>query len=79
MISKFPKSMQPELTRQLIDRVADEEKAKAEGMFNSFKSLHDGLSEDNKKRLADSGVMVQSESDARAVMGMMALMTLFQG
>jgi len=78
MISKFPKSMQPELTRQLIDRVADEEKEKAEGMFNSFKSLHDGLSEENKKRLADSGIMVQSEGDARAVMGLMGLLTIMQ-
>lgn len=78
-IDKFPKAMQPALTRQLIDRVADDEKEKAEGMFNSFKSLHDGLNDENKKRLADSGIMVQSESDARAVMGLMALMTLFQG
>lgn len=78
MIEKFPKGMRPALTRQLIDREAATAEDRAEKMFNDFKRLHDGLNDENKKRLADSGIVMHDESDARAVMGLMSLMSLFQ-
>lgn len=78
MIDKFPKEMQGAMTRQLIDRQAAEEEEKAEAMFQNFKALHDGLNAENKKRLADSGITIQNEGDARAVMGLMGLLTLMQ-
>ena len=48
-------------------------------MVESFKALHEGLSEENKERLANSGIEINSESDAKAVMGLMALMKIMQG
>jgi len=78
MISKFPKGMQAEMTAQLIDGKAAEEEQKAEAMFQGFKKLHDGLSDENKQRLADSGIEIHNEDDAHAVMGLMGLMTLMQ-
>lgn len=77
-IEKFPKGMQDELRAQIIDRKATEEKERADAMFSNFKRLHDGLNDENKKRLADSGIVMQSEDDARAVMGLMGLLTLMQ-
>lgn len=79
MIRKFPKGMQEAMTAQLIERKAVEEHEKAEAMFSSFQKLHAGLSDENKKRLADSNIEIHDEGDARAVMGLMGLMTLMQG
>lgn len=78
-IKKFPKGMQNEMHRQLIDGEAAKEEERCEAMFNNFKRLHEGLSDENKRRLADSNIMINSEDDARAVMGLMGLMTLMQG
>lgn len=78
MISKFPKGMRGAMTDQIIDGKAAEEEEKAEAMFQGFKKLHDGLNAENKERLANSGITIQSESDARAVMVLMGLMTLMQ-
>ncbi len=47
-------------------------------MFQDFKRLHDGLTDENKARLANSGIIIQDEAGARAVMGLMGLMTLMQ-
>lgn len=77
-IDKFPKPMREALRRQLIDGEAAEEEKKAEALFSGFKALHDGLNDENKKRLAESGITIQDEGGARAVMGLMALMTLTQ-
>ena len=77
-IDKLPKDVREAVRRQIIDGEAAEEEKKADAMLSSFKSLHDGLNEENKRRLADSGISIQSEGDARAVMGLMAIMTLFQ-
>lgn len=77
-IDKFPKPMREALRRQIIDGEAEAEHQKAEALFSGFKALHDGLNDENKKRLADSGIEIQDEAGARAVMGLVALMTLTQ-
>ena len=77
-IAKFPAGMQPAMTAQLIEHKAAEEEKRAADMFDRFQALHSGLSDENKKRLADSGIEIQTEDQARAVMGLMGLMTLLQ-
>jgi hypothetical protein len=77
-IGKLPADLQKEVYAQIIEGKAAEEEKRAEDMFNSFKTLHDGLSDENKERLANSGIEIHSESDARGVMGLMGLMNLMQ-
>lgn len=77
-IEKLPKSIQQPVYDQLIDHKAAEEEKKAEDDFNAFKSLHDSLSPENKERLAKSGIQINSESDMKGVMGLMALMNIMQ-
>lgn len=77
-IEKLPKSIQQTAYDQIIDRKAVEVEQKAEEQFNAFKSLHDGLSDENKERLAKSGIVMNSESDMQGVMGLMGLMTILQ-
>ena len=77
-IDKLPEDVRQQVYDQIIDGKAAEEEQKAEDMFNSFKALHEGLSEENKERLANSGIEIHSESDAKAVMGLMALMNIMQ-
>ena len=77
-IDKLPTDVRQQVYDQIIDHKAAEEEQKAEDMFNSFKALHEGLSEENKERLANSGIEIHSESDAKAVMGLMALMNIMQ-
>ncbi len=76
-ISKFPEGMRESLHAQLIERKSAEEHDKAEAMVSNFKSLYDGLNEENKKRMAGLPLM-QSEDDMRAYMGFMGLLTLMQ-
>ena len=78
-IEKLPKALREPVRRQIIDGDAEAEHERAERMFSGFKRLHDGLSTENKARLAESGIVMQTEGDARAVMGLMALMTVTQG
>ena len=77
-IEKLPKDLQKPVYDQIIDGKAAEEEKKAEEMLESFEKLHAGLSEENKERLANSGIEIHSEADARGVMGLMALMTIMQ-
>lgn len=77
-IEKLPKEVQQAVYDQIIDGKAAEEEKAAEDMFQSFKRLHDGLSDENKERLANSGIEMHTEGDAKAVMGLMALMSLMQ-
>ena len=77
-IEKLPTDVRQQVYDQIIDHKAAEEERKAEEMVESFKALHEGLSEENKARLANSGIEMRSESDAKAVMGLMALMRLTQ-
>ncbi len=76
-IDKFPRDLRLALTRQLIDGEAEAEHQKAEAMFGAFESLYNGLNDENKARLQNLPPM-QTEGDAKAVMGLMALMTVMQ-
>lgn len=77
-IDKLPADIQQPVYDQIIDHKAAEEEKKAEDDFNAFKSLHDSLSPENKERLANSGIQINSESDMKGVMGLMALMNIMQ-
>ena len=77
-IDKLPKEIRQQVYDQIIEGKAAEEEKKAEEMVEKFQALHDGLSEENKERLANSGIEIHSEGDAKAVMGLMALMSLMQ-
>ena len=77
-IEKLPTDVRQQVYDQIIDGKAAEEEKKADEMVKSFEALHAGLSDENKARLANSGIEIHSESDAKAVMGLMALMSLFQ-
>ena len=78
-IEKLPTEIRQQVYDQIIDHKAAEEEKKAEEQFEQFKRLHDGLSDENKERLANSGIEMHSESDVRGVMGLMALMKIMQG
>ena len=77
-IEKLPKDIQQAVYDQIIDGKAAEEEKKAEEQLEAFKKLHDGLSDENKERLAKSGIEMHSEADVKGVMGLMALMSLMQ-
>ena len=77
-IEKLPKDIQQPVYDQIIDHKAAEEEQKAEDMFNSFKGLYDGLNEENKERLANSGIEITNTAQAKGVMGLMALMQIMQ-
>lgn len=77
-IDKLPKDVRETVRRQIIDGEAAEEERRAGAMFDNFKRLHDGLNDENKARLASSGIEIHTEGDARAVMGLMGILTLMQ-
>ena len=77
-IDKLPKALQEGARAILIDGKAEEEYNRCNAQFDAFKKLHDGLTEENKKRLADSGIEMQTEGDVQGVMGIMALMSVMQ-
>jgi hypothetical protein len=77
-ITKLPKHLQESVYAQIIEGKAAEEHEKAEAMVKSFEALHSSLSDENKDRLANSGIEIHSEEDAHAVMGLMSLMSLMQ-
>lgn len=77
-IEKLPESVRQSVYDQIIDRKAAEEHEKAEAFVKSFEGLYNGLNEESKESLAKSGIEIHSEDDAKAVMGLMALMTLTQ-
>ena len=77
-IEKLPTDVRQQVYDQIIDHKAAEEEKKAEEQFEAFKNLHESLSPENKERLANSGIEIHTEEDARGVMGLMALMSLMQ-
>ena len=77
-IEKLPSEIRQQVYDQIIDHKAAEEEKKADEMVERFQQLHAGLSDENKERLANSGIEIHSEGDAKAVMGLMALMSLMQ-
>ena len=64
----------------LIDKTAQDEHEKAEQQVETFKSLWNGLSDKNKEHIRNGlgDNLIQTEEQARAVMGVMALMNLMQ-
>lgn len=77
-IDKLPTEVRQQVYDQIIDGKAAEEEKKADEFVEKFQHLHDSLSDENKERLANSGIEIHSEGDAKAVMGLMALMSLMQ-
>ena len=77
-IEKLPTEVRQKVYDQIIDHKAAEEEQKAEEFISKFEALHSGLSEENKQRLANSGIEIHNEEQAKGVMGLMALMTLMQ-
>ena len=77
-IEKLPKEVQDTAYAQIIDKKAFEVKKKADAFLKSFEKLYDGLNDDNKKHLAESGIEIHTEQDAKVVMGLMGLMSLMQ-
>jgi hypothetical protein len=77
-IDKLPADIQKEVYAQIIEGKAAEEEKKAEDMVKSFEALHSALSNEDKERLANSGIEIHSEEDAHAVMGLMTLMSLMK-
>ena len=77
-IDKLPTDVRQKVRDQIIDHKAAEEEKKAEDMFNSFKKVYDGLSDENKEHLANSGIEMRTKSDVCGVMNLMGLMSLIQ-
>ena len=76
-IDKLPESVRQKVYDQIIDHKAAEEEQKAEEQFQAFKSLHESLSDENKERLANSGIEVTPKTYS-GVMSLMGLMKLMQ-
>lgn len=76
-IDKFPKAIREELREQVIEKRYKKEHEEAEAFMGRFEKLYNGLNDENKKRMADFPT-IQTEDDAKAAMGMMALMTVMQ-
>lgn len=76
--TNLTKEVIEEIRAQIIDGKAAEEEKKADEFINKFEKLHAGLSDENKERLANSGIEIHSEEQARGVMGLMTLMSLMQ-
>ena len=77
-IEKLPTEMQTPVYAQLIEGKAAEEQEKAEAFLNAFTALHEKLTPENKERLANMDIQVQTPEDAKAVMGLMGVMALTQ-
>ena len=74
------KEVKQKLHDILIDHKAQEEHEQAEKDIATFESLWNGLSDKNKQHIRNGlgDNLIQSEEQAHAVMGVMALMNLMQ-
>lgn len=77
-IDKLPTDVRQQVYDQLIDRKAAEEHEKAEAFIKSFETAYNALSTENKEMLANSGIEVHTEEQAKAVAGLVGLMNLMQ-
>lgn len=77
-IEKLPKEIQKPVYDQIIEGKAAEVEEECNKQLEAFERLHSSLSDENKERLANSGIEIHSESDVKGVMGLMALMSLMQ-
>ena len=57
----------------LIDKTAQDEHEKCEKEVQAFKALYDKTSQDFKDRIANSGIIMNNDSDVQAVKGLMLL------
>ena len=64
----------------LIDKTAQDEHEKAEQQIETFQNLWNDLSEKNKEHIRNGlgDNLIQTEEQAKAVMGIMAIMNLMQ-
>lgn len=74
--AKLPKQYESELLKYCDDR-EEQERIDCEKWCRSFEKLHSGLTDSQKQTL--SNVTITNESEARAVMGVMACMNLMNG
>ena len=77
-IDKLPESVRQAVYDQLIDHKAAEIEEQCDKELAAFEKLHESLTPENKERLANSGIEINSEGDMHAVMGLMGLMNLTQ-
>lgn len=77
-IEKLPTEIRQTVYDQLIDGKAAEVEEACNKQLEAFQKLHAGLSDENKEQLANSGIVMHSDSDVKGVMGLMALMTIMQ-
>lgn len=76
--TNLTKEVIEEIRAQIIDGKAAEEHEKAEAFIKSFEASYNALSTENKERLANSGIEVHTEEQAKAVAGLVGLMGLMQ-
>ena len=57
----------------LIDKTIQEEEEESEKSIEQFKNLYDQTSSTFKEKIANSGIIMQSDDDVRAVKGLMLL------
>lgn len=62
-----------------IDAKAQEEKDACDAWFNNFKKGYDALSDDTKKMLADSDIMLESKEQADAVLKGAQMLDVLKG
>ena len=74
------KDTKAKLKAILIDKTAQDEHEKAEQELKTFENLWNGLNDKNKEHIRNGlgDNLIQSEEQAHAVMGIMALMNLMQ-
>ena len=76
--TNLTKEVIEEIRAQIIDGKAAEVEEECNKQLEAFERLHSSLSDENKERLANSGIEIHSEEQARGVMGLMAFMSLMQ-
>ena len=74
------KDTKAKLKAILIDKTAQDEHEKCEQQIKAFESLWNGLSDKNKEHIRNGlgDNLIETEEQANAVMGVMALMNLMQ-
>ena len=74
------KDTKAKLKAILIDKTAQDEQEKCEQQVKTFENLWNGLNDKNKEHIRNGlgDNLIQSEEQAHAVMGIMAIMNLMQ-
>lgn len=72
-IEKQPKADREGLTNILIKKTAQDEHEKCEKELEAFTNLYNKTSDTFKEKIANSGIIMNNDSDVRAVKGLMLL------